>query len=72
MGETQMGSYCFASWTLHMARSSSSAPCGAGSFTKWKGSSRKAHGLIAAGIGTLILSTIIIGWGTWLKARLGG
>jgi L-rhamnose-H+ transport protein len=30
---------------------------------EWKGSSRKAHLLIAGGIGTLILSTIVIGAG---------
>ena len=28
--------------------------------------------LIGTGIGTLILSTIIIGWGTWLKSRIMG
>jgi L-rhamnose-H+ transport protein len=37
---------------------------------EWKGSSKKAHGLIAAGIATLILSTIIIGCGTYLKSKL--
>ena len=41
-------------------------------FHEWKGSSKKAHLLIGTGIGTLILSTIIIGWGTWLKGRLMG
>jgi len=39
-------------------------------FHEWRGSSKKAHGLIAAGIGTLIFSTIIIGFGTWLKGYL--
>ena len=38
-------------------------------FAEWKGSSRKVHLLIAAGIGTLILSTIIIGVGTWLRGH---
>ena len=36
-------------------------------FHEWKGSSKKAHGLIAAGIAALIVSTIIIGYGTYLK-----
>jgi L-rhamnose-H+ transport protein len=36
---------------------------------EWKGSSRKAHRLIGLGITTLLLSTIIIGFGTWLKGR---
>jgi len=34
---------------------------------EWKGSSKKAHTLIATGIATLVLSTIIIGIGTRLK-----
>jgi L-rhamnose-H+ transport protein len=38
---------------------------------EWRGSSRKAHTIIAAGIATLILSTIVIGWGTYLKAQSG-
>ena len=39
-------------------------------FQEWKGSSKKAHSLIAAGIITLILSAIIIGYGT-MAERLG-
>jgi L-rhamnose-H+ transport protein len=41
-------------------------------FKEWKGSSKKAHQLIAAGIFTLILSTVIIGYGTYLKGGGGG
>ena len=41
-------------------------------FHEWKGSSKKAHGLIAGGIMMLILSTIIIGYGTYLKSSGGG
>lgn len=39
---------------------------------EWRGASRKAHGLIAGGIALLILSTIVIGCGTYLKALAGG
>lgn len=38
-------------------------------FHEWKGASKKAHNLIGAGIALLILSTIIIGYGTYLKAH---
>jgi L-rhamnose-H+ transport protein len=38
-------------------------------FHEWKGSSKKAHLLIGGGIATLILSTIIIGVGTYLKGK---
>ena len=37
-------------------------------FREWKGSSKKAHLLIAGGIATLLLSTVVIGAGVgWAK-----
>lgn len=68
MGETQMGKFGFASWTLHMASIIIFSTMWGWIFHEWKGSSKKAHAFIAAGILSLILSTIIIGWGTKLKA----
>ena len=70
MGETQMGKFSFASWTLHMASIIIFSTMWGWILHEWKGSSRKAHKLIGAGIATLILSTIIIGFGTWLKGYL--
>lgn len=67
MGETQMGKFGFASWTLHMASIIIFSTMWGWIFHEWKGSSRKAHTLIGAGIATLILSTIVIGYGTYLK-----
>ncbi|HTL55373.1 MAG TPA: L-rhamnose/proton symporter RhaT [Candidatus Limnocylindrales bacterium] len=69
MGETKMGKFGFASWTLHMASIIIFSTLWGWMLHEWKGSSKKAHGLIAAGIATLIGSTIIIGFGTWLKSR---
>lgn len=71
MGETQMGKFGFASWTLHMASIIIFSTMWGWIFHEWKGSSKKAHLLIATGIMTLIFSTIIIGFGTWLKSKLG-
>jgi len=71
MGETQMGKFSFASWTLHMASIIIFATMWGWIFHEWKGSGRKAHTLIAIGITMLLLSTIIIGWGTFLKVRTG-
>jgi len=71
MGETQMGRFSFASWTLHMASIIIFATMWGWMLHEWRGSSRKAHTIIAAGIATLILSTIVIGWGTYLKAQTG-
>jgi L-rhamnose-H+ transport protein len=67
MGETQMGSYRFASWTLHMASIIIFSTMWGWILHEWKGSSRRAHRRIAAGIATLVLSTIIIGAGTWMQ-----
>jgi L-rhamnose-H+ transport protein len=69
MGETQMGKYSFASWTLHMASIIIFSTMWGWILHEWKGSSKKAHTLIAGGIATLILSTIIIGFGTYLKSK---
>lgn len=71
MGETQMGRFGFASWTLHMASIIIFSTMWGWIFHEWRGSSRKAHGLIAAGIAALIVSTLVIGYGTYLKAALG-
>jgi len=72
MGETQMGEFGFASWTLHMASIIIFSTMWGWIFHEWKGSSKKAHRLISSGILALILSTIIIGFGTWLKGQATG
>ena len=69
MGATQMGKYDFASWTLHMASIIIFSTMWGWILHEWKGASKKAHALIAGGIATLILSTIVIGWGTYLKSH---
>jgi L-rhamnose-H+ transport protein len=72
MGETQMGKFGFASWTLHMASIIIFSTIWGWIFHEWKGASKKAHTLIAVGIFILILSTIVIGYGTYLKGGAGG
>ena len=64
MGATQMGKYDFASWTLHMASIIIFATMWGWIFHEWKGSSKKAHLLIAGGVATLVLSTCVIGLGS--------
>jgi L-rhamnose-H+ transport protein len=74
MGEVNMGKYNFCSWTLHMASIIIFSTIWGWILHEWKGSSKKAHGLIAAGIATLVLSTAIIGAGadwTDVSAFLG-
>jgi L-rhamnose-H+ transport protein len=69
MGETQMGRFGFASWTLHMASIIIFSTMWGWIFHEWKGAGKKTHALISLGIGTLLLSTVIIGIGTWLKGQ---
>ena len=68
MGEVKMGKFNFASWTLHMASIIIFSTMWGWILHEWKGASKKAHGLIAAGIATLVLSTLVIGYGTLLKS----
>ncbi len=70
MGETQMGKFGFASWTLHMASIIIFSTMWGVIFHEWKGAGKKAHAYIVAGIAILILSTIVIGVGTYLKSAL--
>jgi L-rhamnose-H+ transport protein len=66
MGETQMGSYKFSSWTLHMASIIIFSTLWGVALQEWRGSSRKTHLLITLGIAILILSTVIVGYGNKL------
>ena len=72
MGETQMGRFGFASWTLHMASIMIFGTLWGVYFREWHGASPKARGLMATGIALLLASTIVIGLGTWLKSSAGG
>ena len=77
MGHVRMGGsdpegFGFASWTLHMASIIIFSTMWGWIFHEWKGSSKKAHKLIASGIAALILSTIIIGIGTYIKGQVAG
>ena len=67
MGETQMGKFAFSSWTLHMASIIIFSTMWGWFLHEWKGSSRRTHTLIAAGIAILIFSTLVIGYGNYLK-----
>lgn len=71
MGQTKMGKYEFSSWTLHMASIIIFSTMWGWIFREWKGASRKAHLLIGLGIAGLIFSTIVIGYGTYLKGTPG-
>ena len=66
MGETQMGDYKFSSWTIHMASIIIFSSLWGIALKEWKGSSVSTKTKLAVGLATLILSTIIVGYGNYL------
>ncbi len=68
MGETQMGRFGFSSWTLHMASIIIFSTLWGVALKEWRGTSRRTHGLIAAGVAVLIVSTLVVGYGNYLAA----
>lgn len=71
MGETQMGDYKFSSWTLHMASIILFSSIWGLALGEWKGASAKAKGRLFIGLGVLVLSTIIIGYGNYIGGPSG-
>jgi L-rhamnose-H+ transport protein len=68
MGETQMGRYGFSSWTLHMASIIIFSTLWGIALREWRGTSRRTHVLLAVGLAILVGSTLIVGYGNFLKA----
>ncbi len=66
MGESQMGSFGFSSWTLHMASIILFATLWGFGLGEWRGTSIATRRLVQAGILVLMLATIVIGWGNSL------
>jgi L-rhamnose-H+ transport protein len=69
MGETRMGKFNFASWTLHMASIILFANLWGIVLKEWKGTSMKTKTLVACGLLLLVASTVVIGWGSYLKMQ---
>lgn len=67
MGTTRMGKYDFASWTLHMASIIIFANLWGIALREWKGTSRRTRLLVGAGLALLVGSTIVVGYGSYLK-----
>jgi L-rhamnose-H+ transport protein len=69
LGQTKMGKYDFSSWALHMASIIIFATLWGLILKEWRGTSRRTKSLVALGLILLIGSTVIIGYGNYLKAR---
>ncbi len=68
MGQTKMGKYDFSSWTLHMASIIIFATLWGLFLKEWRGTSRRTKILVAAGLFLLVSSTVVVGYGNYLKA----
>ena len=67
MGQTRMGKYEFASWTLHMASIIIFATLWGIALREWKGTSLRTRVLVSCGLFLLVSSTIVVCYGTYLK-----
>jgi L-rhamnose-H+ transport protein len=68
MGQTKMGKYDFSSWTLHMASIIIFATLWGLFLREWRGTSRRTKILVATGLFLLVSSTVVVGYGNYLKA----
>ena len=69
MGTTKMGKYDFSSWTIHMAFIIVFSNVWGLMLREWKGAGKRACQLIALGLVILVLSTLVVGLGNYLKAE---
>jgi L-rhamnose-H+ transport protein len=63
-----MGRYGFSSWTLHMASIIIFSTLWGIALREWRGTSRRTHLLIGLGLAVLVASTLVVGYGNYLKA----
>ena len=69
MGQTKMGKYDFSSWTLHMASIIIFATLWGVVLHEWRGTSLRTKGLVTLGLFLLVGSTVVVGYGNYLKVR---
>jgi L-rhamnose-H+ transport protein len=69
LGQTKMGRYEFSSWTLHMASIIIFATLWGLVLKEWTGTSLRTRLLVSAGLAALIGSTIVVGYGNYLRTK---
>lgn len=69
MGQTKMGKYDFSSWTLHMAGTIIFATVWGAVLHEWRGTTQKTKMVGLAGFLLLVLSTVVVGYGNYLKVH---
>jgi L-rhamnose-H+ transport protein len=66
MGDSQMGQYKFSGWTLHMAFIITFSSLWGLYLHEWRGATRATLRTVTLGILTVVLSTVIVGYGNYL------
>ena len=69
MGEVQMGTYRFSSWTLHMASIMIFGAFWGLALKEWRGAGTRTMRLLALSIAVLVVSTLVVGYGNYLSTR---
>ena len=72
MGQTKMGKYDFSSWTLHMASIMIFATIIGIMLHEWRGTSSRTKLFVAGGLFFLVLSTVVVGYGNYVKGNEDG
>ncbi|TGD80719.1 L-rhamnose/proton symporter RhaT [Hymenobacter wooponensis] len=68
MGDSQMGEYRFSGWTLHMAFIIAFSSLWGLYLHEWRGANRPTMRTIQLGILTVVLSTVVVGFGNYLAS----
>ncbi|MDQ6708463.1 MAG: L-rhamnose/proton symporter RhaT [Acidobacteriota bacterium] len=66
MGEAQMGTYRFSSWTLHMASIMIFGTLWGLALREWRGAGMRTMRLVALSVAVLVASTLVVGYGNYL------
>ena len=69
MGQTKVGHYDFASWTIHLASIIIFGTIGDIVLHEWRGTSKRIHAPIAVDLAVLVGSTVIVGISNMLAAK---
>jgi L-rhamnose-H+ transport protein len=69
MGDVKMGKYNFAGWTLHMSSIILFANLWGLVLREWNGTSKRTKSLVFLGLLLLVGSTVVIGYGSYLKSQ---
>ncbi|HEX8425905.1 L-rhamnose/proton symporter RhaT [Hymenobacter sp.] len=69
MGDTKLGVYRFSGWTLHMAFIIAFSSMWGLYLHEWRGANRATMRTVTFGILTVVLSTVIVGYGNYLGSE---